>query len=78
MANALKYDEGNKAPEVIAQGQGVIANKILSIAKENKIPVYKDENLANQLKQLEIGQEIPQDLYEVVAEVLVYISKFDK
>lgn len=77
IANALKYNKEEKAPKVVAKGQGYVAEKIIQTAKENNISVYKDEKLARQLKNLDLGQEIPEELYEVVAEVLVYISKLD-
>lgn len=78
IANALKYSEEDVVPKIVAQGSGHIADKIISIAKENDIAIYKDEKLAYQLKRLELGKDIPPELYEVVAQVLIYISKFDK
>jgi len=78
LATALSYKKsGTRAPKVIAQGQGYIADKIEKIASENEIPVYQDERLAQQLDNLSIGDEIPEELYEVVAEVLIFISKMD-
>lgn len=77
-ATALSYKKDNtKAPQVIAQGQGHMAEKITSVAEENKVPIYRDEKLAQQLENLAIGDEIPEALYEVVAEVLIFISKVD-
>ena len=78
IANALKYSDDESAPKVIAKGKGYIAEKIIETAKENKIAIYKDKKLAQQLENLAIGEEIPYELYEVVAEILVYISKIDK
>lgn len=79
IASALKYDEEkNDAPEVVAQGQGVIAQKIIQVARENSVSVYKDRKLAQQLKNLKLGEEIPPELYKVVAEVLLFISNIDK
>lgn len=77
IANALKYNKEESAPKVVAKGEGYIAEKIIETAKENNISIYKDEKLARQLKNLDLGQEIPEELYEVVAEVLVYIAKLD-
>ena len=78
-AVALKYalDEDN-SPKIVALGKGDIAEKILETAKENDIPVYEDENLAHTLNKLNIGDEIPPELYEVVAEILVFVSNLDK
>jgi len=78
IANALKYDDNESAPKIVAKGRGYIAEKIIETAKENKIAIYKDKKLAQQLENLALGEEIPYELYEVVAEILVYISKLDK
>ena len=78
IANALKYSDDESAPKVVAKGRGYIAEKIIETAKENKISIYKDKKLAQQLENLAIGEEIPHELYEVVAEILVYISKLDQ
>lgn len=78
IANALRYNsEEDTAPKVIAQGAGLTAEKIKDIAKENDIPVYKDEKLSKQLYNLSIGDEIPPELYNVVAEVLAFIARLD-
>ncbi len=77
-AAALKYNMGEQAPKVIATGKGKVAENIVEKAEENKVPVYKDPDLAHMLNLLEIGDEIPPELYEVVAQVLVFISDIDK
>jgi len=78
LAAALKYEpEIDHAPQISALGKGVIAENIIRIAKEANIPVYRDEKLVETLNRLRIGDEIPKELFEVVAEVLVYISKTD-
>lgn len=75
---ALKYEqEKNGAPVVIAKGEGYIAEKIKEIASELAIPTYKDEKLAKQLNHLSIGEEIPPELYQVVAEILAFIIQLD-
>ena len=74
-AIALEYDPNDDtAPKVIASGQGALAEKIIEKAKENKVPVHKDSKLADTLSRLEIGQEIPPELYEVVAQILVFVD----
>lgn len=79
IANALRFNpEKDAAPQLIAKGVGLIAENILRKAKEFDIPIYEDEKLSNQLKQLEIGDQIPYELYEVVAEVLVFIGQVDQ
>lgn len=76
---ALKYSPGNnRAPEIIGLGSGEIAEKIIEKAKENDIPIYKNDELVNTLNQFKIGDEIPPELYEVVAEILVFVSNIDK
>lgn len=75
---ALKYDrEKDIAPKLIAKGNGYMAEKILEIAKEENIPIYKDEKLVNQLNNLELNEIIPKELYNVVAEVLAFIASVD-
>jgi len=77
IANVLKYDLNNNAPELIAKGAGYLATKIKEIAKESNIPIYVDEKLSKQLYNLSIGEEIPPQLYQVVAEVLAFIANLD-
>lgn len=77
-AIALEYDPEDPAPKILASGQGVIADKIIEKAKEAKIPVHKDGRLADTLSRLEIGEMIPPELYEVVAEILVFVDAMDK
>lgn len=77
-AVALTYDPGNQAPQVVASGQGAIADRIIERAKEADVATYKDEGLADTLLKLEIGDMIPPELYGVVAEILVYVDKMDR
>lgn len=78
IATALKYKIAeDDAPKVIASGQGFVAQNILEKANENKIPIYKDDNLARQLQLLQMGETIPEELYEAVAKVLIFISDID-
>lgn len=77
-AIALEYDPDDAAPKVIASGKGKIAEKIIEEAKKENVPVHKDDKLANTLSKLEIGDMIPPELYEVVAEILVFVDAMDK
>lgn len=78
-ASALSYSLGeDHAPKVIASGKGEIAQKIIEKAKEAKIPIYEDQHLAESLSYISLGSEIPTELYEVVAEVLAFISRLDE
>lgn len=75
---ALKYSpKKGGAPEIVALGRGESAERILSLAKESDVPVYEDASLAHTLNFLGIGDEIPRELYEVVAQVLVFVNKLD-
>ena len=75
-AVALAYTPGEQAPKVIASGRGYLADKIIDVAKEENVPIHKDEKLARSL--LDIGEYIPQELYSIVAEVLVFVDDMDK
>jgi flagellar biosynthesis protein len=66
------------APQVVASGRGVVADRIIERAKEADVATYKDEGLADTLLKLEIGDMIPPELYGVVAEILVYVDRMDK
>jgi len=78
-AVALRYDvDHDKAPLVIASGRGPIADEILRIADENRIPLYEDPELAKLLTKLELDTEIPAELYTLVAEVLFFVYKLDR
>ncbi len=78
MAVALQYNKGDDAPTVVASGQGILADKIVNVAKDSDVPVYEDAPLAKTLSKLEIGDAIPPELYEVVAEILVFVDRMDK
>ena len=77
-AIALEYDPDNEAPVVIASGKGALADRIIEKAKEDAVPVHRDDKLAETLSRLDIGEAIPPELYEVVAEILVFVDAMDK
>ncbi|MFN4131510.1 MAG: flagellar biosynthesis protein FlhB [Caldimicrobium sp.] len=76
-AVALKYELGKMpAPKVVAKGVDFLAQKIKEIAKKHKVPLYEDPPLAQILyKKVEVGEYIPEELYQVVAKVLAYLYK---
>lgn len=76
-AVAIKYDRGDIAPKVVAKGSGYVADRIIEKA-DGVTPIYKDEKLVKELSEVDIGSNIPKELYQVVAEVLVFISDLDK
>lgn len=77
-AVALAYEPGDRAPKILATGKGEVAERIIETAKENDVPFYKDNKLAETLSKLEIGDTIPPELYEVVAEILVFVDDMDR
>jgi len=78
-AVALRYDPDlDNAPKIMAKGAGVIAEKIIENAEEAEVNIYQDAALVNDLTRMDIGENIPPDLYEVVAQILVFISDLDK
>jgi flagellar biosynthesis protein len=77
-AVALKYERGkDTAPKVAAKGRGAVADKILALARENKIPIERDSTLMEALYRLDINEEIPEELYQVVAELLAFIYRMN-
>ena len=77
-AVAISYEPGEASPKILATGKGKVAEKIIETAKENKVPTYKDNKLASTLSKLQIGDMIPPELYEVVAEILVFVDDMDR
>jgi flagellar biosynthesis protein len=75
LAIALHYEKGSGAPVVVAKGKGTIGEKIVEIAKAHDIPIEENEVLAGALSHVEIGDEIPAELYKAVAEVLVFVLR---
>ncbi|MFA9378972.1 MAG: EscU/YscU/HrcU family type III secretion system export apparatus switch protein [Lachnotalea sp.] len=78
VAVALQYDPLDNAPRVIATGKGYLAEKIIDTAKAEKVPIREDAKLSSSLATLSIGDMIPPELYEVVAEVLTFVDDMDK
>lgn len=70
-AVALHYDEKN-APRITAKGSGALAEQIIALAREHDVPLHEDRELSALLSQLELGVEIPRELYIAVAEVLAF------
>lgn len=77
-AVALEYDPKEVAPKILAIGRGQVAERIIETAKKEDIPIHKDAKLAKTLSKLEIGDVIPPELYDVVAEVLVFVDRLEK
>ncbi len=79
IAVALKYDkEKDSAPRVVAKGMHLKAEKIREIAKQYGVPIMRNVPLANALYRIDVGQEIPEELYDAVAEVLNFVYALQK
>ena len=74
LAVALHYDRAG-APRVVAKGKGSLGAKIIEVAKANDIPIEENEVLAGALSNVELGEEIPAELYKAVAEVLIFVLR---
>jgi flagellar biosynthesis protein len=74
LAVALHYDRGG-APRVVAKGKGSLGEKIVEVARANNIPIEENELLAGALSNVQLGEEIPPELYKAVAEVLIFVLR---
>lgn len=77
-AVALKYKpEADSVPKVTAKGEGLIAGRIIELARENQVPIKEDPDLVQVLSQVDINKEIPPSVYKVVAELLAFVYKLN-
>lgn len=75
-AVALGYNkEKQNAPKILANAKGENASKIISLAKENGIPIKEDKDLVEVLSKLDLGDEIPPNMYKAVAEIFAFLYK---
>ena len=78
-AAVVRYDEQNdRAPQLVAQGTGDVARKIIETAKKNDIHLQEDESLVSHLLDIDLGDSIPPQLYTVIAEILLLLEELDK
>ncbi|MFN7250858.1 MAG: EscU/YscU/HrcU family type III secretion system export apparatus switch protein [Anaerobacillus sp.] len=78
-AVALSYHtESDQAPKIIAKGKGFVAEELIKEAMKHNVPIQEDPSLVGLLSQLEINEAIPEQLYEVVAEIFAFIYRIDK
>ncbi len=76
---ALGYDaESNTAPKVLAAGFGEVARRIMELARESGVHIHRDDNLVQLLAQVPVGQEIPEEAYQLVAELLSFLYRTDR
>lgn len=77
-AAALKYDaQDDNAPYIVALGKGYVARRMVEEAREHHVQVVQDQKLSSVLQKLSVGDEIPEELYKVVAEILVFVNTMD-
>lgn len=78
LAVALKYKQDQDvAPMVVATGKGFLAEAILKKAADAGIPIHPDSELAEMLSEVEVGDSIPEELYEVVAQIMAMVYRMD-
>lgn len=77
-AVALRYEEDDKAPKIIATGAGEIARRILELAKQHDVPIKQDDSLVDILGKLDVDLEIPPETYNAVAEILAFLYRTDE
>jgi flagellar biosynthesis protein len=73
LAVALHYEKGSGAPRVVAKGKGELGARIIEIARAHDVPIEENAVLAGALSNVELGDEIPEELYKAVAEVLIFV-----
>ncbi|WP_227935024.1 EscU/YscU/HrcU family type III secretion system export apparatus switch protein [Alkalihalobacillus deserti] len=78
-AAVIRYDDGNEGvPKIVAQGKGQVANQIIDLAKKNNIHMQEDARLVENLLDMDLGDNIPPQLYSVMAEILLLIEEMEK
>lgn len=77
-AAAIRYDAKDVAPTVIAKGAGVVAENIIKVGEQEKIAIVENKELVEELSRIELGDNIPPELYQIVAEVLIFVSDLDE
>ncbi|WP_413472788.1 EscU/YscU/HrcU family type III secretion system export apparatus switch protein [Shewanella baltica] len=75
-AVALSYD-GRNAPKIVATGEGLIAEEIIALAKANGVYIHQDPHLSHFLQLLDLGEEIPKELYLLIAELIAFVYMLD-
>ena len=77
-AVALRYEgDESRAPEVVAKGAGEVADRILAVAREHGLPIEEDPDLVELLAVTDVGEEIPVEVYGVVARLLAYLYRLN-
>ncbi len=78
-AMAVRYELAREAaPRIVAKGKGEMAERIIALARQHGIPVHEDRELVDALSRLDVQEQIPPELYEVMAEVLTFIYRTNR
>ncbi len=78
-AVALHYEPSkSQAPTVSASGRGWLAERIIALARENRVPIVEDTNLVQMLGKLSLGEEVPRELYEAIAAIYAFVMEADR
>ncbi|GGJ64079.1 flagellar biosynthesis protein [Anoxybacillus voinovskiensis] len=77
-AAVIRYEQGDKAPKVVAHGKGYVAEKIIALAKEHNVPMEQDASLVHHLLDIDLGDSVPPQLYAAIAEILILIEKMER
>lgn len=78
-AAVLRYDATrDQAPRVVATGRGKMAERIVALAQQHQVPLVEDRNLVQVLEALDLNTDIPPELYQAVAEVLVFVYRMNR
>ena len=77
-AVAVQYNPEDAAPKIMAKGAGLVAERILENARLAVVPLHKDAALTDELSKIDLGANIPPELYDVVAQILIFISELDR
>lgn len=77
-AAALHYADGQGAPTLVAKGEGFIAEKILATAQQHGVPIHQDPALVGALSRLDLGEQIPTELFSAVATVIAFIYRLKR
>ncbi|MCM2677763.1 EscU/YscU/HrcU family type III secretion system export apparatus switch protein [Alkalicoccobacillus plakortidis] len=77
-AAVIRYEDEGSAPKVVAQGRGRVANQIMELAKEHNVHLQEDASLLSNLLDMDLGDNIPPQLYSVMAEILLLIEEMEE
>lgn len=77
-AVALAYEAGDLAPRVVAKGKGLLAERIIALAKEHEVYVHESQALLGLLMQVELDTHIPPQLYQAIAEILAWLYQLEQ